>query len=88
MKRPPGGAGTVVVFAKAPRPGRVKTRMCPPLSGAQAAALYSAMLADVLEATAAFAAARDALLELLEHQWPVVEGRRQPKAEVDQVQLA
>ena len=57
MKQPPGGAGTVVVFAKAPRPGRVKTRMCPPLSAAQAAALYSAMLADVLEATAAFAAA-------------------------------
>lgn len=57
MKRPLGGAGTVVVFAKAPRAGRVKTRMCPPLSPAQAAALYSAMLADVLEATGAFAAA-------------------------------
>ena len=57
MTRPPDGAGTVVVFAKSPRPGRVKTRMCPPLSADQAAALYAAMLDDVLVATGAFAAA-------------------------------
>jgi len=30
----------VVVFAKAPRPGAVKTRLCPPLSPAAAAQLY------------------------------------------------
>jgi rSAM/selenodomain-associated transferase 1 len=47
---------SVVVFAKAPVPGAVKTRMCPPLLPAQAAELASAMLADVLEATAAMAA--------------------------------
>lgn len=47
---PPRGA--VIVFAKAPRAGEVKTRMCPPLSHAEAAELYASMLADVLEATA------------------------------------
>ena len=37
----------VVVFAKHPTPGAVKTRMCPPLTPEQAAALYAAMLDDV-----------------------------------------
>jgi rSAM/selenodomain-associated transferase 1 len=45
----------VVVFAKRPAPGAVKTRMCPPLSPEQAAALYAAMLGDVLATTAAAA---------------------------------
>jgi rSAM/selenodomain-associated transferase 1 len=40
------------VFAKEPRPGFVKTRMTPPLSPDLAAALYAALLDDVLEATA------------------------------------
>jgi rSAM/selenodomain-associated transferase 1 len=48
----------VVVFAKAPIPGRVKTRMIPPLTPEQATGLYAAMLADVLDATAEFAARR------------------------------
>jgi len=43
------------VFAKAPRPGLVKTRMSPPLSLEQAAELYGEMLADVLAASARFA---------------------------------
>jgi len=47
--------GWLSVFAKAPRPGRVKTRLSPPLSPDQAAALYAAMLDDVLEASAGFA---------------------------------
>jgi hypothetical protein len=38
-------------MAKAPRPGLVKTRMCPPLTQQQAAELYSCMLDDVLEAS-------------------------------------
>jgi rSAM/selenodomain-associated transferase 1 len=46
----------LVVFAKAPRAGLVKTRMCPPLSPVEAAEFYAAMLADVLEASAAAAA--------------------------------
>jgi rSAM/selenodomain-associated transferase 1 len=48
--------GAIAVFAKAPQPGRVKTRMTPPLSPQQAAALYAALLRDVLEATARIAA--------------------------------
>ena len=48
------GRGCLVVFAKRPEPGRVKTRLCPPFTPEQAAALYAEMLADVLEATAAF----------------------------------
>jgi rSAM/selenodomain-associated transferase 1 len=48
-------SGVVVVFAKAPVPGRVKTRLCPPLSHEQAAAFYACMLDDVLETTAAAA---------------------------------
>lgn len=44
--------GVIVVFAKAPRAGLVKTRMSPPLSLEQAAALYAAVLDDVLESTA------------------------------------
>jgi hypothetical protein len=44
-----------VVFAKAPRPGAVKTRMSPGLDPAEAAELYRCMLEDVLAATAAAA---------------------------------
>jgi len=45
----------VVVFAKEPRAGLVKTRLVPPLSPELAAGLYAAMLDDVLETTAAAA---------------------------------
>jgi rSAM/selenodomain-associated transferase 1 len=47
--------GVLIVFAKAPRPGLVKTRLSPPLSPEQAAELYTHLLDDVLEATAHFA---------------------------------
>ena len=47
--------GAIVVFAKAPRPGFVKTRMSPPFSAEQAARLYGNLLDDVLAATAEFA---------------------------------
>jgi rSAM/selenodomain-associated transferase 1 len=50
-----------MVFAKAPRPGLVKTRLCPPLSLDQCAEFYTAMLTDVLEASAEFAATLDLL---------------------------
>lgn len=40
----------VIVLAKAPVPGRVKTRLCPPCSPEQAAELAMAALADTLEA--------------------------------------
>lgn len=41
----------LVVIAKAPRPGFVKTRLCPPCSPAEAASLASAALADTLDAS-------------------------------------
>ena len=53
--------GWLIVFAKAPRPGLVKTRMSPPLSLDQAAELYEAMLADSLDASLRFAKALDLL---------------------------
>lgn len=48
----------VLVMAKAPVPGRVKTRLCPPCKPAEAAALAEAALADTLEAVAACGAGR------------------------------
>lgn len=38
----------VVYFAKAPRAGAVKTRLCPPLTPAEAAGIYRGFLADVV----------------------------------------
>lgn len=45
-------SAALVVMAKEPLPGRVKTRLCPPLAPAQAAALAEAALADTLHAVA------------------------------------
>ena len=39
-----GGAVTLAVVGKRPTPGRVKTRLCPPLSHEQAAATHAAFL--------------------------------------------
>jgi len=39
----------VVLMAKAPVPGRVKTRLCPPLAPAEAARLSACMLGDAAE---------------------------------------
>ncbi len=38
-----------MIFAKEPRPGEVKTRLCPPLTPVAAAQLYNQFLEDVLE---------------------------------------
>jgi rSAM/selenodomain-associated transferase 1 len=51
-------SAALIVIAKAPVPGRVKTRLCPPCSPAQAARLAEAALADTLAAVAATPAAR------------------------------
>src|SRR5918995_5977921 len=48
----------VLVMAKAPQPGRVKTRLCPPCSPGQAAQVAEAALATTLAAVAASRAAR------------------------------
>jgi len=39
----------LIIFAKEPRPGHVKTRLIPPLSPAAAALLYHSFLLDILE---------------------------------------
>lgn len=54
-----GVAGALIVFAKDPVPGRVKTRLVPPFSPRQAAEFYAAMLDDVLEASSQFARVYD-----------------------------
>ena len=50
------------MLAKAPRAGRVKTRLCPPLTPALAAALAAEALADTLAAVIATPAARRVLV--------------------------
>jgi rSAM/selenodomain-associated transferase 1 len=50
-------SGSLVVFAKRPAAGQVKTRLCPPFDRDQAASFYAAMLADVLETSARVASA-------------------------------
>ena len=52
----------LVVLAKAPRPGRSKTRLCPPCTPRDAAALARAALADTLDAVLATPAARRVLV--------------------------
>ncbi len=42
--------GRILVLAKAPVPGRVKTRLCPPCTTVEAAGIAAAALADTLDA--------------------------------------
>ena len=51
-----GVSAALLVIAKAPLPGRVKTRLCPPCTHAQAATLARAALEDTLAACDAAAA--------------------------------
>lgn len=51
-------APALVVIAKAPLPGRSKTRLCPPCTPEQAAALAEAALRDTLAAVAAMRGSR------------------------------
>ncbi|WP_329128600.1 DUF2064 domain-containing protein [Streptomyces sp. NBC_01476] len=53
---------TLLVIAKEPRPGRVKTRLTPPYTPVQAAALAEAALADTLATVAASSARRRILV--------------------------
>ena len=56
-------SGALIVFAKVPMAGRVKTRLSPALTPDEAAAFYAEMLGDVLDASAR--AARDLELEAI-----------------------
>jgi glycosyltransferase A (GT-A) superfamily protein (DUF2064 family) len=53
---------TVIVIAKAPVPGRVKTRLVPPFTPSQAAQLAAAAIADTLRAAALVPAATHLLV--------------------------
>ena len=63
----------VLVLAKAPVPGRVKTRLCPPYRPEEAARLAAAALADVLDAVRETPAARRLLV--LDGDPGLVDGR-------------
>jgi glycosyltransferase A (GT-A) superfamily protein (DUF2064 family) len=51
--RADGRAFALLVLAKAPEPGRVKTRLCPPLTPDEAAELAAAALLDTIAAATA-----------------------------------
>ncbi|MFI1733227.1 DUF2064 domain-containing protein [Streptomyces acidicola] len=53
---------TLLVIAKEPRPGRVKTRLTPPFTPVEAAALAAAALTDTLRTVAATPARRRVLV--------------------------
>jgi hypothetical protein len=55
-------AVVLCLLAKAPAPGAVKTRLCPPLSAERAAALTSAFIADTWRALGRVAGARRVLV--------------------------
>ncbi|MSR24702.1 MAG: glycosyltransferase [Nitrospiraceae bacterium] len=46
--RPPSDSA-LIIFAKAPIPGQVKTRLCPPLTPDEAASLHGSVVLDMLE---------------------------------------
>jgi uncharacterized protein len=58
----PGAGTTLLVIAKEPVPGRVKTRLVPPCTPQQAAALAEAALVDTLHAVLAAPARRRVLV--------------------------
>jgi glycosyltransferase A (GT-A) superfamily protein (DUF2064 family) len=58
----PGAGTTLLVIAKSPEPGRVKTRLTPPYTPVQAAALAEAALIDTLRTVAAAPARRRVLV--------------------------
>jgi rSAM/selenodomain-associated transferase 1 len=72
---------TLLVLAKVPVPGRVKTRLCPPCTPIQAAALAAAALHDTLDVVAATpATARVLVLDGPADPW--ARGRRRDGIQV------
>jgi uncharacterized protein len=59
----------LIVLAKAPLPGRAKTRLCPPLSPTRAAALAEAALRDTLDAVASVPVRRLLVLDGAPGDW-------------------
>lgn len=75
----------LILFAKAPIAGRVKTRLCPPLTPDQAAGLHSALVQDTIEMLSTFSGCAD--LELSSDSaieaWPEMTVPRSVQAEGD-----
>ncbi|MFT5286937.1 MAG: rSAM/selenodomain-associated transferase 1 [Planctomycetota bacterium] len=65
----PAPRRTTAIFSKRPEPGRVKTRLCPPLKPEQAAELGEAMLGDVVERLSACSRFRTVLCFAPEEAW-------------------
>ncbi|MFF3854387.1 TIGR04282 family arsenosugar biosynthesis glycosyltransferase [Micromonospora sp. NPDC002575] len=63
-------APQVLVLAKTPEPGRVKTRLCPPCTPEQAARIAAAALADTLDTVAAATAGARILVVDGDHPAP------------------
>lgn len=61
---------TLLVLAKAPVPGKVKTRLCPPCTPDQAATIAAAALADTLEVAGAVPGAARVLVLDGDHPAP------------------
>jgi len=61
------------IFAKEPRPGQVKTRMCPPLAAEQAARCQRAFLADLVERLRSLGGVRIVLVAAPEGDAPWLE---------------
>ncbi len=64
----------LLLMAKAPVPGLVKTRLCPPATPVQAATIAAAALADTVDALAATPAVRHTIV--LSGRWTVPPGWR------------
>ena len=72
---------TVLVFVKAPAPGRVKTRLSPPFTAEAAAALYRAFAADSLGAAESAVGARAVVAYAPDEGWPDPSWLRAPTPE-------
>lgn len=72
---------TTLVFVKAPAPGRVKTRLSPPFSPEQAAALYRAFAADSLSAAESVVGASAVVAYEPHEDWPDPSWLRSPAPE-------
>ena len=54
----PADSTAFIIFTKAPIPGEVKTRLCPPLTADEAASLHGTLVLDAIERTQGLAGAR------------------------------
>ncbi|MFN3323594.1 MAG: TIGR04282 family arsenosugar biosynthesis glycosyltransferase [Bryobacteraceae bacterium] len=75
----------MILFAKAPAPGRVKTRLQPPLTAVQAAGLHSAFVYDMIDKAKQFASLADVELHTDTHTdaWSSSEVARRVQIEGD-----